>query len=129
MRSSSVAGGIETARRLKPLLPPSALTLLLAAWGSSILGQHRASQLDLSRFIPCADVYDALKKDGYVAKFQLPYFEVALFLDGLAVIMLVAAFVTGRFRVLSLLVALASVPTIAWHGLAWFVLSVFASGA
>ena len=128
MRSSSEAGVIETARRLKLLLTPIALTLLLAAWGSSLLGQHKASQLDLSRFVPCADVYDALHKDGYVAKFQLPYFEVALFLDGLAVIMLVAAFVAGRFRVLSLLVALISVPTIAWHGLAWFVLSVFASG-
>ena len=128
MRSSSEAGVIETARHPKPLLTLIAFTLLLTAWGSSVVGQHRAGQLDLSRFGPCDDVCDALNKDGYVAKFQLPYFQVALFLDGLAVITLVAAFVAGRFRVLGLLVALISVPTIAWHGLAWFVSFVFASG-
>ena len=129
MRSSSEAGLIETARRPKPLLTLIAFTLLLTAWGSSVVGQHRVSQLDLSRFYPCTDVCDTLNKDGYVAKFQLPYFQVALFLDGLAVITLVAAFVAGRFRVLDFLVALVSVPTITWHGLAWFVLTVFASGA
>ena len=110
----------------KPVLPLIALALLLAAWGASCLGQHLASRLDLSRFGPCEDVCESLARDGYVAKFELPYITAALLLDGLAVVALFSAGAVGRFGVYGLLVSILCLPTIAWHGLGRFVSHVFA---
>jgi hypothetical protein len=126
-RVDEAASEIGVTRRPKPVLPLVAFALLLAAWGSSYLGQHHGSQLDLSRFGPCEDVCESLGRDGYVARFQLPYFTAAVLLDGLAVLALGAAGMAGQFRVIGGLVALASVPTIAWHLLGWFVTFVFAA--
>ena len=104
-----------------------AFSLLLAAWVSSCVGQHRAAQLDLSRFGDCGDIYDALNRDGYVAKFELPYFTAAVILDGLAVLALFVAYTSGQFRLVGGLVAVVCMPTVAWHLLGWFVTLVFAS--
>jgi hypothetical protein len=122
-----VPGEFGTARRPKLVLPLLALALLLAAWGVSCLGQYRASQLDLSRFGPCEDVCEALGRDGYVAKFLLPYFTAAVLIDGLAVLGLCAAAAAGQFRVVGALVAVLCLPTIAWHGFGWLVSFVLAS--
>jgi hypothetical protein len=118
---------VPTAPRRKPLLPLVALGLLLAAWGSSCLGGYAASQLDLSRFGRCEEVFEALARDGYVARFQLPFLTAAVLLDGLAVVALWAAGMAGQFRVLGGLVAVLCVPTVLWHGLGWLVLAVFAT--
>ena len=115
--------------RPKPVFPLVALALVLAAWGVSCLGQYRADRLDLSRFGGCEDVCEALARDGYVAKLQLPYFMAAVLLDGLAVLPLLAAAAIGQVRWLGALVALLWLPTIAWHGLMCFVASLFVGGA
>jgi hypothetical protein len=109
------------------MLPLAALGLVLAAWGAFSLGQYRASQLDMSRFGGCVEVYEALACDGYRARVQLPYFTAALVLDGLATAALIAAGTAGQFRVLAVLAGLFLVPTGALHGLGWFLALLFAS--
>jgi hypothetical protein len=98
-----------------PVMPLIALALLLGAWSASCLGQYRSSHLDLSRFGPCEEVCEALAKDDYVGHFQLPYFTTAALLDGLAVMMLLAAGAFGQFRLLGVLVATFAIPSAAWH--------------
>jgi hypothetical protein len=111
----------------KMALPLVALGLLLAAWVVYWVGQYRATQLDLSRFGRCEEVYEALARDGYVARFQVPYFAAAVLLDGLVFVSLLSAVVFGRFRLLGVLVAVLWLPTLAWHALACFVTSLFAA--
>jgi hypothetical protein len=98
-----------------PVLPLIALALLLGAWSASCLGQYRASHLDLSRFGPCEEVFEALARDYYVGNFQIPYFTTAALLDGLAVMMLLAAGAFGQFRLVGVLVAILAMPSAAWH--------------
>ena len=116
----------RAARRPKPVLPLVALALLLVAWGASSFGQYRSSRLDLSRFGRCEDVCEALARDGYVAKFQLPYFTASVLLDGLAVSALVTAAAVRQFRLLGALIAVLCLLTVAWHLLGCFVNFVFA---
>jgi hypothetical protein len=118
--------GLMGIRRPKPVLPLIAFALLLTAWGIFCLGAHQASLLDLSQFGPCEDVCESLGRDGYVARFQLPYFTGAVVFDCLAVIARVAAGVARQFRVLGVLAAVLCVPTVALHGLGLFVLFMFA---
>jgi hypothetical protein len=108
--------------RARPFLPAIALGLLSSAWGASCLGEYRANHLDLSRFGPCEEVFEALARDGYVKGFLLPYFTAATLLDGLAVGALVVAVAAGKFRVLEVLVAVLCVPTVAWHALGLYTL-------
>src|SRR5262245_46000028 len=116
----------RSGRRQKPILPLVGLALLLAAWGMFSLGRFRASQLDLSQFGTCDDVYDAVVRAAYVARHQLPYFTAAAMLDGLALVVLFAAVACGPFRVLAVLVGVLWVPSAGLHWLGWFVTFFFA---
>ena len=113
--------------RLNAVLPFMALALLLAAWGTFVLGRSQAHQLDLSGFGRCEDVYDRFARDGYVARFMFPYLTAALLMDGLATVALVAEVFAGRFRLLYVLALVLWLPTCALHGLTWFAALVLGS--
>jgi hypothetical protein len=115
-------------RALKRLLPLLNFTLLLAAWGAYLLGQHRASALDLSQFGRCEDVYDALRRNASVAGYLVPYFGAAVALDGLAAVALIVAAVRAQIAVRGFVAAAVLCHWSAvWHMMCWVMASVFAS--
>jgi hypothetical protein len=121
--------GLIRTTRWRLVLPLAALGLALAAWSIFCLGKYRVSQLDLSRFGPCEEVFEALRRDGYTAEFLLPYFAVAVLLDGMALVLaivgLLVAVVDKRFRILGVLVALFVNASGAYHLVGWLVSSAF----
>jgi hypothetical protein len=103
------------------------LALLLAAWGTYAAGDYRINRLDLSRFGPCADIPEALARDGYVARHFLPYLGAAVFLDTFAFLALCLAGAVGRPRVvLVVAVGLVWLASAGWHGLSLLVTTTFA---
>lgn len=108
------------------LLPLIALGLILAAWGAVAAGRERVSRLDLSRWGTDLDIPERLAIDEYCSRHFLPYIRAAVLLDAVALGALFWAAARGRFRVLSVLVAVLWFASVGWHGLSWIVTSFFA---
>jgi hypothetical protein len=105
-----------TARR--SVLPPLVcLAVQIAAWGMLFLGRWRVSQLDLSAFGQCTEVFEALARDGYVVEHFLPFAAAAYALSFLVLPALAWAALRGRPVVLVGALGVVWLLSVGLHGI------------